>query len=271
MLRCLWIVLLIVSTSCDSQQSFTELTYDQMIDAMSAQKIKMGTDVEYLDLDGAVLTKEQVKERSNDLPYALWLVNADSVLVKVQLRDVETARMANKTAPLLKNGPADIDCNDLSRLLERIYNRDQDNRRDNLMDQSIDEQNLEVVEQILEKCGMPTPDNAGYEGPNTVWLVIQHAGADKRKRYFSDLLAASKKGHIDRQSIALMQDRMLMDDGQPQLYGSQVSMTDDGAYELYDLRDPETVDSRRAIMGMPPLKEYLMHFDLEFNVPQKTN
>lgn len=271
MLKRLIVLLLIVCTSCDSQQPLQELNYDQMIDAMSAQKITMSSDVVYVDLDGSVLSKDQVKERSNDLPYALWLVNADSVLVKVQLRDVETARLANKTAPLLKNGATDIDCTDLSRLLERIYNRDQDNRTDNLMDPSIDAQNLEVVEQILQKCGMPTPDNSGYEGPNTIWLVIQHASPDKRKKYFSDLLASSKKGHIDRQSIALMQDRMLMDDGQPQLYGSQVSMTDNGAYELYDLRDPETVDSRRAMMGMPPLKEYLMHFDLEFNVPQKTN
>lgn len=66
-----------------------------------------------------------------------------------------------------------------------------------------------------------------------------------------------------------MQDRMLMDAGKPQLYGSQVTVNESGEYMLYDLRDPETVDQRRAVMNLMPLKEYLNFFEIEFNVPQK--
>jgi hypothetical protein len=46
-------------------------------------------------------------------------------------------------------------------------------------------------------------------------------------------------------------------------------MNQDGTYELHELKDPSTVDSRRAMMGMGPLSEYVSHWGLEFNVEQK--
>ncbi len=104
---------------------------------------------------------------------------------------------------------------------------------------------------------------------SAIWLVIQHASAEKRTQYFPQLLEASKQGDLERQDIALMQDRMLMDSGKPQLYGSQILMNQDGTYELHELKDPSTVDSRRAMMGMGPLSEYVSHWGLEFNVEQK--
>ena len=39
-------------------------------------------------------------------------------------------------------------------------------------------------------------------------------------------------------------------------------------WELYDLKDPESVDKRRAAVGMGPLAEYLKRFDVEFDVEQ---
>jgi len=49
-----------------------------------------------------------------------------------------------------------------------------------------------------------------------------------------------------------MLDRILSDEGKPQLYGSQIV---DG--KLYELDSLETVDQRRAEMGMSPLADYL--------------
>jgi len=66
-----------------------------------------------------------------------------------------------------------------------------------------------------------------------------------------------------------MTDRILMNKGEPQIYGSQIVSKNGGTRVVYDLRDPEYVDYRRAQMGMGPLQEYAQRFGVEFTVPQK--
>lgn len=265
-------LLFIIISSCKThkEEQLTTITYDEMVEMLENNNITIPKDVPYYSLEGKILTINERTELANDLPYADWLINTDSVLVKVQLQDSEKVRVAQKTTPLLKNGSRDINCDQLDKLLKRIYIRDQDARTDNLKIQEIDESNLTVVEQIIEKCGLPTQESAGELGYSAIWLVIQHASAAKRKQYFPMLLEASENGLLENQDIALMQDRMLMDNGQPQLYGSQVFMNEDGTYELYDLQEPEKVDARRKEMGMGPLKGYLTFFNIDFKVPQKS-
>ena len=53
-----------------------------------------------------------------------------------------------------------------------------------------------------------------------------------------------------------MYDRVELAAGRRQLYGSQYKCVD-GQYDVYDLKDPEGVDARRALMGMQPLQDYL--------------
>ncbi|MFT5926568.1 MAG: hypothetical protein ACI9WL_001317 [Rubritalea sp.] len=254
--------------SCQQEEKLTRINYEEMTDLIRANNFTMPDDVTYYDLDGNLLNKEGKEILSNDLPYADWFINDQNVLRKVEFQDPEIARVALKKEPVFKDINK-VDCSNLTRILEKIYDRDQENRTDNLMDEELDLNNLAAVEQVLEKCGMPNTATAGEKGMSAIWLVIQHASAEKRTQYFPQLLEASKQGDLERQDIALMQDRMLMDSGKPQLYGSQILMNQDGTYELHELKDPSTVDSRRAMMGMGPLSEYVSHWGLEFNVEQK--
>ena len=59
---------------------------------------------------------------------------------------------------------------------------------------------------------------------------------------------------------ALLEDRVRLRDGKPQLYGSQVTRNPAGQWEARDLENPEKVDERRASVGLPPLAEYLAGF-----------
>lgn len=54
-----------------------------------------------------------------------------------------------------------------------------------------------------------------------------------------------------------MTDRLLMHFGYPQVYGSQILNG-----ELYTIENPDSVDIRRASVGLGPLEEYLKNFDL---------
>jgi len=58
----------------------------------------------------------------------------------------------------------------------------------------------------------------------------------------------------------LMKDRMLMDEGKPQIYGSQIKNG-----KLYKLENPETVNERRKEMGLEPIEDYLKYFNIQFN------
>ena len=51
-----------------------------------------------------------------------------------------------------------------------------------------------------------------------------------------------------------------MDEGKPQIYGSQIK-----GDKLYQLENPETVNQRRKEMGMGTIEDYLKNFNIEFN------
>jgi len=67
-------------------------------------------------------------------------------------------------------------------------------------------------------------------------------------------------GEMRASSLALLEDRVRLREGKPQLYGSQVTRNPAGQWEARDLEDPEKVDERRASVGLPPLAEYLAGF-----------
>ena len=103
------------------------------------------------------------------------------------------------------------------------------------------------------------------------FLVIQHAGKSLREKYFSLMKASAEKGDLQWNMVALMEDRMLMDKGEKQKYGSQVRKNmESGAWELYPVEDPKNINKRRAEVGLGPIEEYLSTWDLEFN-PEQTD
>jgi hypothetical protein len=101
-----------------------------------------------------------------------------------------------------------------------------------------------------------------------IWVVLQHSAARYRKPYLPALEAAAERGDIHWGTIAMLTDRTLIDEGQPQVYGTQVTRDPaTGEWKLAELADPAGVDARRAERGMEPLAEYLQRYDIEFNVP----
>jgi hypothetical protein len=69
------------------------------------------------------------------------------------------------------------------------------------------------------------------------------------------LVAAFRRGQAQGQSVALLTDRLAVARGEPQVYGSQASITD-GRVIFAPIADSAGVDARRAEMGLPPLSEY---------------
>ncbi len=155
----------------------------------------------------------------------------------------------------------EVDCSKKQQILSEVYESDQRIRRANdlIKYAKEDHKNQELVISILEKCGMPTLKEVTQKQMNAIWLGLQHTTKKYRKKYFPLVEKAVKNGDLSKQQYALMKDRILMDEGKPQIYGSQIK---DG--KLYKLANPETVNERRKKMGMKPIEEYLKYFNIEF-------
>lgn len=160
----------------------------------------------------------------------------------------------------------EVDCNKKGEILDSVYQSDQRIRMSNVPFEQFakeDHRNQELAISIIEKCGMPSLKEVSRNQMDAIWLALQHTDKKFRKKYFPLIEEAVKNGDLSKQQYALMKDRILMDDGKHQLYGSQI---ENG--KLYELEAPESVNERRKEMGMEPLEEYLKNLNIEYK-PKK--
>ncbi|MFD2512897.1 DUF6624 domain-containing protein [Pontibacter locisalis] len=170
--------------------------------------------------------------------------------------------------------------------LESIYETDQQIRREFLaarekhgmesvevkalghkMEQ-IDKENQEKVVAIIEQHGWPGKSMVGMQASTAAFLVIQHAPQEIMEKYLPLMRMAAAKGEASNNHLAMMEDRVRMNKGLPQLYGSQVQMNPETKqWELYKVEDESNLDKRRAEVGLGPIKEYLKRMGVEYTPP----
>lgn len=157
----------------------------------------------------------------------------------------------------------EVDCTKKDSILNIVYESDQRIRKENDLIKygKEDHRNQELVISIIEKCGMPTLAEVNQKQMNAIWLGLQHTKKKYRKKYFPQVEKAVKNGDLSKQQYALMKDRILMEEGKPQLYGSQIKNG-----KLYKLESPENVNERRKEMGLEPIEEYLKYFNIDYPV-----
>jgi hypothetical protein len=69
------------------------------------------------------------------------------------------------------------------------------------------------------------------------------------------LADAVARGEAEAYMLALLADRVLMQKGEPQVYGTQYIGAEGGGVEPWPITDPEAVDDRRLAVGLIPLAE----------------
>ncbi len=129
-----------------------------------------------------------------------------------------------------------------------------------------DSLNVVKVKNILDERGWLGPDVIGEQRNKTLFLVIQHAELETQVKYLPMLKAAVKKGNAKAKSLALLEDRIAIAQGKPQIYGSQLKGNTIGEYYVSPIMDPEHVAKRRAAVGLGPLADYLRRWNITWNV-----
>ncbi len=108
---------------------------------------------------------------------------------------------------------------------------------------------------VCRNGGWPGRSRVGADGSAAAWRIAQHALADPpAMRALAPFLAgAVAVGAADPAGWALLQDRIAVCEGRPQIHGSQHDWDDDGRLSPLPIVDPAGVDARRAAVGMEPL------------------
>lgn len=121
----------------------------------------------------------------------------------------------------------------------------------------VDEENTAELQAIIERCGWPTRETVGEEAVSAAFLVLEHADHDPelQRRYLGVLEAAVRAGDLPGEALALLTDRILVNAGERQVYGTQAEIVD-GVLRILPMEAPDSVDTRRAELGLPPLEEY---------------
>ena len=126
---------------------------------------------------------------------------------------------------------------------------------------AVDAENLPWLKAVVAERGWPGSSLVGVDGAHAVWLLVQHATADIAfMRQCLDLLtAAVAAGEASRVDQAYLTDRVLLHEGEQQVYGTQLTRQG-GKWVPRNLRDPDGVEERRAAIGMRPLADVLANF-----------
>lgn len=130
-----------------------------------------------------------------------------------------------------------------------------------------DSMNLIKVKKNLDTRGWLGPDIIGEKGSATLFLVLQHSDLTTQEKYLPMLRQAVKDGNAGAISLALLEDRVALDKGEKQMYGTQIGVNlKTGKYYVRWLHDPDNVNKRRKKNGLNSIEEYVSNWGITWNV-----
>jgi len=121
---------------------------------------------------------------------------------------------------------------------------------------SVDAENTARMKAIVAEHGWPGKSLVGEEGARAAWLLVQHADADPPfQRRCLELIEAAAPGEVSPVDAAYLTDRVLVNEGKKQIYGTQF-WTPDGDLVPRPIEDEMRVEALRARVGMISMQEY---------------
>ncbi len=202
-----------------------------------------------------------------------------------------TTLLATKEGKMISQKICDIKSkynNEVRICLQQLKNKDQsirlillsaqkNNSQDSALIKKIKEKMKQIdvatakeITKIIDKHGWQGENEIGEEANEMLFLGLQHADdLIVQTKYLPILEKAVKNGNAQPWHLAFLTDRILMNQGKKQIYGTQVIISKNPANSyVVPLKNPDNVDKLRKEIGLEPLKEYLMEHDMEWNLEE---
>lgn len=157
--------------------------------------------------------------------------------------------------------------------LKVMYKKDQDiqNLIINTSNEKVDKSELErkkyaifktncsTLKNYFEEYGYPTINHNGKKISHTFWLLVQHCDhdIDFQKSVLKAMKSELKNNNVAKVDYAYLYDRVQINNGKKQLYGTQVGYDENYNPYIKELMNPSTVNKRRKAMGLNTIEEYI--------------
>jgi hypothetical protein len=143
--------------------------------------------------------------------------------------------------------------------LARRVARDQERRRTGADLTVVDRENTAWLQEVVRGSGWIRAETFGPQAEHDAWLLVQHADHDLA--WQKEALALMEADRAPAPDLAYLRDRVLVNEGQPQLYGTQGRCGSDGHWEPRAIAQPRELEARRAAMHLEPWTSYAAFAD----------
>ena len=125
----------------------------------------------------------------------------------------------------------------------------------------IDSTNTATLQALVAQYGFPTWELVGRDASYNAWLIAQHSWS-YLPWYYEHYKDAVKNNNADRHSLAYMEDRYMMQQGRPQLYGTQYSQRDT-VVGFHPIADIKNVDRRRLSVDIEQMDPFFKKYGID--------
>lgn len=129
---------------------------------------------------------------------------------------------------------------------------------------TIDKENSQLLASITRNHGWPTISMVGKKAAHAASVIARHADHDvELQKWFLNRIRRESPEEVNEIWIAYLYDRICVNSGRPQFYGTQFTTNVYGAYGPQPIEEwPIHVDIRRASIGLEPLEEYKISLEM---------
>ena len=123
-------------------------------------------------------------------------------------------------------------------------------------------ENQKKAKEILKKYGFIGTKNFNSKASGNFWVIVQHADNDIefQEKYLKLMSKELKKGNAHKNEYALLEDRVNVNKGNKQRFGTQLTYSKMGqAIPVNGLTDSINIDKLRKEYNLPTFKDYYNH------------
>ena len=162
---------------------------------------------------------------------------------------------------------------DLMKLWKKDHDRVQDavsdRKPDNVLDRLRESRSKapDHLCEILKEFGWPTKKLVGEDGAAAAFLLLRNtSNPTMQAALLPVIIAATSAGEIRLSDFAFYIDRLRLNAGLKQLFGTQATIRD-GFLVMFPIENETLVDARRKQYQLPPLAEYQRTLEQNYRLP----
>lgn len=127
--------------------------------------------------------------------------------------------------------------------------------------EAVHDENAALLTRVFDDIGWPGRRDFGDDGAGAAFLILQHAigHPELQRRGLALILDAIPEGQANPLDAAYLSDRIAIFEGRAQIFGTQFDWDSNGQLSPAPVRDEDTLDERRANVGLPPMAETIAH------------